>query len=118
LAAATCALTGILLQPGVARAATAVNTAVVGVAAAPDASPSDDRRFDVLEYRVLGNKSLDVATVERAVYAHLGPGLGIADVEAARTSVEQAYRTAGFGTVYVDIPEQDIERGIVRLKVT
>jgi hemolysin activation/secretion protein len=74
--------------------------------------------FDVLEYRVLGNTTLPTPEVERAVYPHLGPAKGIADVEAARVSLEQAYRLAGFGTVYVDIPEQDVESGVVRLQVT
>lgn len=107
--------TGLAAQAGAVVAAPAT--------AGPDAGrdgeeAADERRFDVLEFRVLGNRSLDAAAVEAAVYPHLGPQRGIADVEAARTQLEQAYRSAGFGTVYVDIPEQDVEGGIVRLQVT
>lgn len=75
-------------------------------------------RFDVWEYRVLGNTSLPAAAVERAVYPHLGADRAIADIQAARESLERAYRDAGYGAVFVDIPEQDVDEGIVRLKVT
>jgi hemolysin activation/secretion protein len=75
-------------------------------------------RFDIQEFRVLGNSTLPTTAVESAVYPHLGPDRSLEDVEAARQALELAYRTAGFGTVYVDIPEQDVDDGIVRLKVT
>ncbi len=75
-------------------------------------------RFDVWEYRVEGNTVLDGRAVERVVYAQLGPGKTIDDVNAARTALEQAYRDAGYPTVFVDVPEQAVGRGLVRLKVT
>jgi hemolysin activation/secretion protein len=77
-----------------------------------------EAHFNILEYRVLGNTVLSVQDVERAVYPHVGPGKTLKDVEAARSNLEQAYRASGRGTVYVDIPEQDVDQGIVRLKVT
>ncbi len=45
-------------------------------------------------------------------------GSSFADVEAARSALELAYRQAGYGTVFVDLPEQNVDRGIVRLRVT
>jgi hemolysin activation/secretion protein len=77
-----------------------------------------EERFDLLEIRVLGNTTLPARSVEKAVYPHLGPGRVLADVESARTALEQAYRDAGYGAVYVDIPEQQVDGGIVRLRVT
>ncbi len=83
------------------------------------AQPSEpDTTFDVWEYRVLGNTVLDVRAIETAVYPHLGPARSLADVQQARTSLEAAFRDKGYGTVYVDIPEQDTAEGIVRLQVT
>jgi hemolysin activation/secretion protein len=79
---------------------------------------SPEAQFDVLEFRVLGNTVLPGVEVEKAVYPHLGPQKSIADVEAARVSLENAYRAAGYATVFVDIPEQDVDQGVVRLKVT
>jgi hemolysin activation/secretion protein len=74
--------------------------------------------FDVLEYRVLGNTLLSQDRIERAVYPHLGPGKNLDIVEKARTELEQAYHAAGFRTVFVDIPEQTVDTGVVRLRVT
>jgi hemolysin activation/secretion protein len=81
---------------------------------APAASPS----FDVLELRVLGNTTLDQRVVESAVYPFTGPQKRMTDVEAARAALERAYHDHGFGTVFVDIPEQSVEDGVVRLRVT
>jgi len=89
--------------------------------AAPVAAPSPaapQPKFDVLELRVLGNTALDARTVEAAVYGFTGPGRQMTDVEAARAALEKVYHDRGFGTVFVDIPEQTVEDGIVRLRVT
>lgn len=83
-------------------------------AAADPAEPP----FDVWEYRVQGNTLLAPVDIERVVYPLLGPGKRLADVEAARGAVEQAYRDAGYATAFVDIPEQQVTGGIVRLNVT
>ena len=85
---------------------------------AADGPASPGESFPILEYRVLGNSVLPIRAVERAVYPHLGPMRSISDAQAARLDLEKAYRDAGFSTVYVDIPEQSVEDGIVRLRVT
>ena len=67
---------------------------------------------------MLGAAILPAQTVERALYGHLGPQKTIADVEVARQALEASYRAAGYSTVFVDIPEQTVDAGIVRLQVT
>jgi len=86
----------------------------------PGAAPATAGRevFSVLEYRVLHNTVLPTRQVESAVYPHLGPGKTIDDVQAARAALEQAYHAAGYSSVFVDVPEQSIGEGIVRLSVT
>ena len=86
-------------------------------AAEVPAEASEARNFDVLEYEVEGNSVLTVQAVERAVYRHMGEKKSIADVEAAREALERTYHEAGYSTVFVDIPEQKVDSGIVRLKV-
>jgi hemolysin activation/secretion protein len=86
-------------------------------AAAPAAAPEPSPRFDVWEYRVEGNSALDTQTVEKTVYGFLGPGRSIDDVEQARAALEKAYHDAGYTAALVDIPEQDVEEGVVILKV-
>jgi hemolysin activation/secretion protein len=85
--------------------------------APPDPAPATAARFDILEYRVEGNSVLPAATIEEAVYPHLGESRSIDDVESARRSLEDAYRRAGFLSVSVDVPEQRVEGGVVRLQV-
>lgn len=83
-----------------------------------DTAATQNAKFDIGEFRVLGNSTLPATAIESAVYPHLGPARSFEDVEAARQALELAYRSAGLGTVYVDIPEQDVDDGVVRLQVT
>jgi hemolysin activation/secretion protein len=82
------------------------------------ASPGATESFDILEYRVLHNTVLTRRQIESAVYPHLGPRRTLQDAQAARAQLERAYRDAGYSTVYVDIPEQSVSDGVVRLQVT
>jgi hemolysin activation/secretion protein len=92
-------------------------------ALAAEANPSPDQaaqsRFNVHEYRVLGNTVLPVREIETVLYPRLGDSKTITDVEAARAALENAYHARGFGTVFVDIVAgQDVSDGIVRLRAT
>ncbi|MDO9104718.1 MAG: ShlB/FhaC/HecB family hemolysin secretion/activation protein [Methylovulum sp.] len=73
--------------------------------------------FDLLELRVKGNTLLERTQLERAVYPFLGPKKTIETVEQARDALENLYRTKGYQTVAVDIPEQNVEHGVVYLQV-
>lgn len=80
--------------------------------------PAPAARFDIHEYRVLGNSVLSNREIESVLYPLLGEHKSIDDVQIARTTLEKAYHDHGFATVFVDIPEQDVRDQIVRLKVT
>lgn len=81
-------------------------------------TPREEARFDIMEFVVEGNTVLAAAQIERAVYSHLGERRTVADVEQARAALERAYQQSGFPTVFVDIPEQRVDNGIVTLRVT
>ena len=83
-----------------------------------NAKAEDKAVFDILEYDVEGVKLLQQVEIEKAVYPFLGEQKTVEDVESARKALEQAYRKAGFATVTVDIPEQAVNSGTVRLHVT
>lgn len=70
------------------------------------------------EYIVRGNTVLDQRAIERAVYPHLGEGRTLESIEQARDALQQAYQEAGYQSVYVDLPEQQVEQGIVILQVS
>lgn len=82
-----------------------------------DETPVDAevQRFDVLHIIVEGNSVLPPAVIEAAVYPSMGPARTIEDIERARKALESAYHAAGYQTVFVDIPEQEVNGGVVRL---
>jgi len=79
--------------------------------------PAPVKLFPILEYRVQGNTVLPPVDVERAVMPYLGVSKSIKDVEAARLNLEKAYHAHGYQTVLVNIPQQEVSAGIVRLQV-
>jgi len=105
-----CPLIALVLGLAFAAAASA------GAQTAPaQASPAP--RFDIYQYVVEGNSTLTDPAIEAAVATHMGERRTIQDVEAARAALEKAYRDAGYLTVVVSIPEQDVSTGEVVLKV-
>lgn len=83
----------------------------------PARQEATEHHFDVLEYLVEGNTVLSATAIERAVYPFLGPQRLLRDVEQARAALEKAYQDEGYLTVSVELPEQRINEGEVRLRV-
>jgi hemolysin activation/secretion protein len=88
-----------------------------GTGAEPGSQEPEAAAFDLLELRVKGNNVLESTVIERTVYPFLGPQKTIDTVENARNALEEAYRSKGYQTVVVDIPEQNVENGVVYLQV-
>jgi len=91
-------------------------------ASAPSAAPAPAsaesvRKVDIAEYIVRGNTVLDERAIEKAVTPFLGPERTLKDVEAARDALLAAYQAAGYQSVYVDLPEQQVTQGVVFLQV-
>ena len=91
---------------------------LAGISAPGFADEKPIQRFDVHEYRVLGNTVMSNRAIEVVLYPLLGDGKAISDVDSARAALENAYHSAGFATVFVDVPPQEIADGVVRLRVT
>ena len=81
--------------------------------AAEVASP----RFAINRYELSGNTLIPAQDLERLVAPYTGPGKDFGDVQRALDTVEQAYRSRGYGAVRVLLPEQDITQGVVRFQV-
>ena len=73
--------------------------------------------FAIERFEVLGNRLLPVSEIDAALTAHAGPGRSFADVQKAVETLEGLYRRRGYSTVYVAVPEQELEKGVVRLRV-
>jgi hemolysin activation/secretion protein len=80
-------------------------------------NPVPSNSLYIQEYRVKGSKILNGREVGDAVYPYLGPGRTDADVEQARAALEKAYHDKGYQSVLVEIPAQQVKRGVVVLNV-
>jgi len=110
---------GIIARSTEAAGFLLATVALVSTPALADAPAAvADPGFDLAELRVLGNSVLEPKVIETTIYPFTGPDRHMADVEAARAALERTYHDHGFGTVFVDIPEQSVNEGIVRLRVT
>ena len=90
---------------------------VVLLLAALPALGQQDVRFAVHTFQIEGNQLIDTARIEAAVQAFTGPEQTFDTLRRAVEAVEALYADAGYGAVRVQLPEQDIKDGIVRLKV-
>lgn len=95
----------------------ATETAQEGQSEASQPVSQQSSTFDLFELRVKGSTKLDKKQLERTLYPFLGPKKTLDSVDLARTALEELYRTQGYQTVSVDIPEQDVKNGIVYLQV-
>ncbi|WEK02146.1 MAG: ShlB/FhaC/HecB family hemolysin secretion/activation protein [Candidatus Sphingomonas phytovorans] len=82
------------------------------------ASAASARHVDINEYFVEGNTALGDPEIEEAVYPYLGPDKTLDDVEKARVALQKAYADKGLKTAFVEIPQQNVVGGRVRLVVT
>jgi hemolysin activation/secretion protein len=76
-----------------------------------------DERFDITRFQVEGNTLLPPAKVERLVNPLAGPQRTFADIQLAIEALQEAYRKAGYTTVQVSVPEQELAGGAVTLLV-
>jgi len=92
--------------------------AVLGLCSGAAGQQAGAPRFDIDEYRIEGNSLLNSEAIELAVTPHMGEQRSLVDVEAARASLERRYHGAGYLTVLVSIPDQNVDGGVVLLQVT
>jgi hemolysin activation/secretion protein len=74
-------------------------------------------RFDIDRYLVDGNTLLSAEDLDRLTAPYAGKGRDFGDVQRALEALENAYRDKGYSTVQVFLPEQDLEKGQVILRV-
>jgi len=74
-------------------------------------------RFDIADYRVEGNSLLRPGDLDRALAPYRGPQRDFGDVQRALEALEGAYRKAGYAAVRVYLPEQELNEGVVTLRV-
>ncbi len=85
---------------------------------APDSSMTPvEVRFDIERYLIEGNSLLTEQEIAQLVAPFSGRGRDFGDVQRALEALENAYRARGYSAVQVYLPEQQLEKGEVRLRV-
>jgi hemolysin activation/secretion protein len=88
------------------------------LAAAVSAAWADDEvRFQISRFDVSGNSLLSPAEVQAALNPWTGPGRDFGDVQRALEALEALYHARGYKVVTVQLPEQELNGGVVRLNV-
>ena len=73
--------------------------------------------FRIDAFDITGNTVLPENAINRLMKPMTGPDKTSNDVEKARAALESVYRENGYPTVLVNIPEQSVTEGTVRLEV-
>ena len=73
--------------------------------------------FTIRSFAVEGNTLLTEKTIRDALKDYKGPNKTAQDVEKARSALEKLYHDRGYPAVLVNIPEQTVEWGKIRLQV-
>ena len=73
--------------------------------------------FDITRFEVEGNTLLEPSAVRSLVSGFAGKNRDFSYIERAMAALEGAYRKRGFGLVKVVLPEQELNQGVVHLKV-
>lgn len=102
-------------QEGTPARAQEVDETAAGTA--PSAGDRQEVRFEITTFQVEGNTILEESKIDRVLESYKGIERRLKDVEEARAELEKLYHKAGYPTVLVNLPEQTIEHGLVRLQV-
>lgn len=74
-------------------------------------------RFDINRFDVSGNTLLPDDVVQAALQPFTGKDRDFGSVQKALEALEAVYHKRGFNVVQVELPEQELNQGVVKLKV-
>ncbi|WP_432379790.1 ShlB/FhaC/HecB family hemolysin secretion/activation protein [Duganella sp. P38] len=88
-------------------------------ASAASAWGADDGvvRFEITRFDVQGNTLLPQSQVAALLAPHAGQQRDFGDVQRALEALEAAYHQRGYNVVIVELPEQELNGGVVTLRV-
>jgi len=93
--------------------AVAMSPAWAGAPAADSAAI----RFDIARFELQGNTLLPAEQIAQLLTPFTGKMRDFGDVQRALEALEAAYRAQGYNVVTVQLPEQELNRGVVLLRV-
>lgn len=75
------------------------------------------QKFSITRYDIQGSTLLSAAEIEKNVQPFIGDNKDFGDIQRALEALDTAYRAKGYSTVQVYLPEQELHKGVVILKV-
>jgi hemolysin activation/secretion protein len=87
-------------------------------AAVTSAWAADDViRFEIARFEVKGNTLLPQPQIDELLSKYTGKERDFGDVQRALEALEAAYHQRGYSVVTIELPEQELNRGVVQLRV-
>ncbi len=74
-------------------------------------------RFDISRFQVQGNSLLNAAEVDAVLAPFAGKSRDFGDVQRALEALEARYHQRGYRIVTVELPEQELNQGVIQLRV-
>lgn len=74
-------------------------------------------KFDISEFKIEGNAIISSEELQALVQPYIGKQKDFGDVQQALEALQDAYISRGYNAVRVTLPEQELEQGIISLKV-
>ena len=81
------------------------------------AAVDDVIRFEIARFEVKGNTLLSQQQIDAAVAPYAGKQRDFGDVQRALETLEKAYHDHGYNVVTIELPEQELNGGVVTLRV-
>jgi hemolysin activation/secretion protein len=91
--------------------------AAVTSAWAADAADDSAIRFEITRFEVSGNTLLSQPQVDELLGKFTGKERDFGDVQRALEALEAVYHQRGYNVVTIELPEQELNRGVVKLRV-
>jgi hemolysin activation/secretion protein len=82
-----------------------------------DAADDGAIRFEIARFEVQGNTLLPPAQVDALLLPFTGKTRDFGDVQRALEALEAVYHDRGYKVVTIELPEQELNNGVVRLRV-
>ena len=84
---------------------------------AVDAVDDSVIRFDISHFEVTGNTLLSQPQIDELLNQFSGKGRDFGDVQRALEALEAVYHQRGYNVVTIELPEQELNQGVVKLRV-
>ncbi|HEY4074424.1 MAG TPA: ShlB/FhaC/HecB family hemolysin secretion/activation protein [Herbaspirillum sp.] len=95
----------------------AASAATIAVAADAADTDSNTIHFDINRFDIQGNTLLSPQSIDSLVAPFTGKHRDFSNVINAQEALENAYHARGYQLVRVDLPEQELDQGVIRLNV-